>query len=105
MKAVIKDVQEGMKSIRQASLANKVPRRTLAARLCGKHGERVGRPPVLSSSETIQQIADGGYPLSVIDVRILVKTYLDKSNREVSRFEKNTPGTEWIAGLPGGLKT
>ena len=40
-------------------------------------------------------VSDWGFPFSRLDLRLLVKSYLDKCNRTVKRFKENLPGDEW----------
>ena len=44
-------------------------------------------------------VAQWGFPYSNIDLRLLVKGYLEKNGREVNRFKDNTPGKEWAHWL------
>ena len=73
----------------------------LAAPLKGIHTKSVGRQTVLSHEEEsllcerIITLADWGFPLDILDLRMLVKGYLEKRGITVSRFKDNTPGHEW----------
>lgn len=100
----IKDVQQGMS---QSKAADKhgIPQRTLSDKLRKAHPANVGRPTVLSD-ETEKQIAnaldcltDWGFPFQTIDLRIMVKNYLDNLNISQPQFRDNMPGADFVYGF------
>lgn len=99
--SAISDVHNGM-SIKKAAEKHRVPRRTLADRLSQTHGQKPGRPTVFSNSEEamlrncLQSVAEWGYPLSVMDFRLIIKGYLEKKERNEKRFKNNVPGVDFI---------
>lgn len=40
-------------------------------------------------------MATYGFPVTTLDLRIIVKSYLDRIGRKVNRFTDNLPGIEW----------
>ena len=40
-------------------------------------------------------VSKWGFPFSNLDLRLLVRAYLEKSNRTVKRFKNNIPGEDW----------
>ncbi|XP_043226388.1 uncharacterized protein LOC122383728 [Amphibalanus amphitrite] len=60
-----------------------------------------GGQPVLTSQEEaditliINQLAEWKVPLSEIDIRLLVKNYLDRQGK-LTRFKNNMPGPDWM---------
>lgn len=44
----------------------------------------------------IQACAEWGFPLDALDLRYLVKSFLDKRGEEVARFRENLPGPDWV---------
>ena len=40
-------------------------------------------------------VGEWGFPFSSLDLRLLVKSYLDRSSRRIKRFKENLPGLEW----------
>jgi len=100
----MKDVQQGMS---QSKAADKhgIPQRTLSDKLRKAHPANVGRPTVLSD-ETEKQIAnaldcltDWGFPFQTIDLRIMVKNYLDNLNISQPQFRDNMPGADFVYGF------
>jgi len=67
----------------------------------GKHLKKQGGQCVLSESvETliVEQLiicSSWGYPLSVIDLRFIVKSYLDRKGKTVKKFKNNMPGPDF----------
>lgn len=101
MEKAIDAVKEGM-SKRAAAIKFKVPRPTLVRRLLGKNLGPVGHPTVLSKNEeaiiaeTLGTVANWGFPLTRIDIRDVVKKFLDKQGKVVPVFKENTPGPDFL---------
>lgn len=61
-----------------------------------------GRPTVFSREEEevltghILAVATYGFPLCVNDLKVIVKSYLEKCGRNVSIFKYNLPGSDWV---------
>lgn len=67
----------------------------------GKHSLNVGRPCVISVDEQI--VRDGivlasewGFPLTTLDLCLIIKAYLDKRGVNETRLKKNMLGIEWV---------
>lgn len=77
-----------------------VPRITLDDKLKGRHQRKNGRPTALTKLEEmtlVDQIVLLGkfnFPLTKRHLRDMVKSYLDRKERE-TRFPKNRPGKKW----------
>src|SRR6266516_5161719 len=62
----------------------------------------VGAPQRLSPTceqhllKTIDHLSEWKVPLDAMDVRFLVKDYLDRSGVTDSRFKNNCPGPDWL---------
>ncbi|XP_063239266.1 uncharacterized protein LOC134540445 isoform X1 [Bacillus rossius redtenbacheri] len=110
MEDAMKAVSEGKLSIRSAAEKYSVNRCTLNRKLKGVHVQPYGRPPALSQDEeavllkSIITAAEWGFPLSCLDVRFIVKQYLDKKGVTVSRFKNNLPGEDWCRSYLGRHK-
>lgn len=97
----LEKIKSGAMTQREAARIYKIPRSTLKYKLQGKHDKKTGRPPVFSSEEEnlfiqhILAVSELGLPVSLYDVRCIVKQYLDKSKRNVPTFSNNMPGWEW----------
>lgn len=89
-------------SIRQASERYAVPKSTLAYKVKNLHELKPGRQPVLNTQEEkhlvegIIQCAEWGFPLTQVDVRLIVKGYLDHAGKKTKIFKDNYPGPDWI---------
>ena len=100
MTAALKELAEG-KSQRAVSKKYNIARGTLQNKIAGKHGKIVGHPKVLSDVEEVTLVnhllimSDWGFPLDRYDLRVLVKSYLDKAGRIIKQFTNNYPGDDW----------
>ena len=69
------------------------------------HPKVLGGQPVLNMKdenmlvEGILRAAHWGFPLSSMDVRYIVKGFLDRSGRREVRFKNNLPGVEWATSF------
>lgn len=102
--ALEKVVDQGW-SLRKACKEFKIPFGTLYNRF---HGQRVGKnggQPVFSKNEELSFIkaistcGEWGFPLTLLDVRQLAKSYLDSQGRAVDKFNNNMPGRDWAYSL------
>ena len=75
-------VESGM-PVKTAAREFNVPRTTLQRRAKGKNSDKLGGPTVLSTDEEKEIVArlilfgEWGYPLTTLDLRNMVKSYLD----------------------------
>lgn len=59
---------------------------------------KVGRPFALSATEQEELVkclvvaGDWGFPLTFYDIRLIVKSFLDRQVRNEERFHNNLPG-------------
>lgn len=89
-------------SIRQASLEFGPSRATISKLLSGGKIEKVGKPFVLTDEEQkklaqcLCVAADWGFPLTIYDMRLVVKGFLDRSGRTVKTFKDNLPGRDFV---------
>jgi len=44
-------------------------------------------------------LVDWGFPMDKTDLRIFVKSYLDKEGRQVKQFKNNYPGEDWSSSF------
>lgn len=95
------DAAHGGMSIREASSLFNIPKSTLHRKFKGIQMKPIGRPPGLSPEEEesfvkhLIVVAEWGFPFSNLDLRLMVKAYLDKANRLVKQFKNNIPGEDW----------
>lgn len=78
---------------------------TLYNKFKGLHRNKHGGQSVFTDVEekTIIQAAitcgDWGFPLSMEDLRMVTKSFLDRQGRIVSKFKNNIPGKDWVYSL------
>jgi len=95
-------VKRHVLSARKASQKYGIPLGTINNRVSGKHSSRVGAPMRLSPAtesrlvENINTLATWKVPLGHLDIRLLVKDYLDQSGVSDARFADNCPGPDWM---------
>ncbi len=104
MASAVAAVRDGMPKDTAAKTYG-VPRTTLIFR-CKRAEQNLivsppGRPKVFDGDEEelmvtyVQKMAEWGYPVSVLDLRLLAKSYLDRRGVNDSRFKSNFPGDDW----------
>ncbi|KAG5897541.1 hypothetical protein JTB14_004316 [Gonioctena quinquepunctata] len=98
-------VVDGTLSIREATRQFSIPFGTLYNRFKGIHGNNPGRPTIFTHDEELAilksaaKCADWGFPLSLLDMRMMAKYYLDRKGRTVHLFKNNLPGIDWTYSL------
>ena len=101
----ISAVQDGRLSLRKAHKEYGIPLGTLSHKVRGKYNNPHGRPTALSEGEEsslvnhIKVVSDWGFPFDMIDLRMLVRTYLSKAGRHVRQFKNNLPSNEWVSSF------
>ncbi|XP_050516653.1 uncharacterized protein LOC126891519 [Diabrotica virgifera virgifera] len=102
MQDALREIQCGNLTYREAATRYKVPRSTLYLRASNKNTFSVaGRPCALTMEEEtliidhLKTLSAWGFPFDLLDLRLLVKSFLDKMGRVERRFTNNTPGPDW----------
>lgn len=89
---------------REASAKYNIPRSTLILKMKAIRNDNVqlpGRTCVFTREEEdsfvdhIVKMCDFGFPVTPLDLRFIVKTYLDSTGRKEERFTNNMPGKRW----------
>lgn len=89
-------------SLRKAAEEFGVSRCSINRAINVKNRGKVGRPSVFSDEEqqTLAQClcmaGDWGFPLTVYDIRLIVKAFLDRSGKSEKRFKDNMPGVDFV---------
>lgn len=89
-------------SQRHASERYKIPRSTLQNKLNNVHTNLPGGQTVLTVDEErklkfhIIAVSYFGFPIDALDLRKIVKTYLDRKGVTIRKFRDNLPGSEWV---------
>lgn len=105
LQTALAEIQTGTISYRDAQDKYNIPKSTLQRKIKNKHMKKVGRPTELDSEEEIKLVdgliilADWGYPVSHLELRLLVKSYLDSLGMVNLRFQDNLPGEEWCVSF------
>ncbi|KAG5886397.1 hypothetical protein JTB14_025572 [Gonioctena quinquepunctata] len=79
----------GTLSIREATRQFSIPFGTLCNRFKGIHGNDPGRPTIFTHDEELAilksaaKCTDWGFPLSLLDMRMMAKYYSDRKERTV----------------------
>ena len=100
LKRAITAIQEGA-SYREVQDQFGVPKSTLHRRMKGTNEKIIGGQTALSHKEEqtlvhhLIAVSEWGFPFSNLDLRLLVKGYMDRTSRKVNRFKNNTPGEDW----------
>lgn len=98
---ILEDIKTGKIGHRQAERDYGIPRNTIRNKLKGYHKHSIGRPQVFTEMEEqsfvnhIITCSEFGMPLTLCDVRFIVKAYLDSTNTKVPQFKNNLPGVDW----------
>lgn len=102
---VIQEIKDKKISVRAAAKKYAIPKSTLSDHLTGKYKGPHGKQPVFSEleerifSDHAGKVAEWGFPFTRLDLRLVVKIYLDKQGRNVPIFKNNLPGEEWVNGF------
>ncbi len=94
-----------MLSFKKAAEKHGVPKTTLFRKSKQQQIAPVGSPTTFSSEdeleivEAIEVAAEWGYPLTPLDVRLIVKAHLDSNKINIPKFKNNLPGKSWFYGF------
>jgi len=99
LESALAAIRDGM-SYSEASQTYNIPLVTLWRKIKNKHPKKFGGQPVLSKREenaivaAVVTAAEWGYPYEK-DIKLLVKNYLDRAGKQVTKFSNNTSGKDW----------
>ncbi|KAK9729901.1 CENP-B N-terminal DNA-binding domain [Popillia japonica] len=102
--ALTKIVDEGW-SLRRAAAHYKIPFGTLNNKYYSRYTKKNGGQKVFSDNAERSFLnaacicGDWGFPLTITDLRLLAKNYLNEKGRNVGRFIDNVPGVKWAYSL------
>ena len=101
MDMAVRDVHAGIRTTYSAAREYKVPYSTLYRKLkklqTKHHGGQIylGEAFEKAVVEVLNQLSDWKVPLTTMELRLLVKNYLDLSGIKHSKFHNNLPGRDW----------
>ena len=105
IQSALKAIKNGRKSIKQASVDYQIPLTTLKNKKYGLHKKSYGGQKRLSTeceemlASAIERLADWKIPMTEMEVRKLVKNYLDALDLPNEVFKENMPGRDWGRGF------
>ncbi|CAB3248639.1 unnamed protein product [Arctia plantaginis] len=85
-----------------ASEFYKIPCSTIKYKLANKSNKNPGRQPTFTDSEEalfvkhISTLSECGFSFSNLDIKIVIRDYLNSRNRTVPLFRNNIPGKDWL---------
>ncbi|VEN42278.1 unnamed protein product, partial [Callosobruchus maculatus] len=88
--------------IRQVAEEFGISKSTLSRHRRGQQTGKIGRPCVFTEAQEnvivdcIALAGEWGFPLVPYDIRLIVKSYLDRQGKSERRFKANLPGIEWL---------
>ena len=100
LKRALTAIQEGS-TYREVQEQFGVPKSTLHRKIKGTNKKTMGGQTALSKKEEevfvhhLVAVSEWGFPFSTLDLRLLVKGYLEKTSRKVKCFKNNIPGEDW----------
>lgn len=107
----LSDVRSKTLTQREASIKYNIPRSTIKNKLKNKHRNKPGHPTVFTTEEEQAFVAhttalsEYGFPITEIDLKIIIQNYLSSRGRQIKQFKNNVPGTEWVRGFLNRNKT
>ena len=104
LKEAMKAIEDGM-SLRQAEKVFQISKSVLHRKLTNPNLKHIGGQPILGFEteeilvSRIKKCAEWGFPLDAIDIRMIVKGYLDRKGTKILKFKNNLPGREWMVSF------
>nr|CAI5862835.1 unnamed protein product [Callosobruchus analis] len=96
MDLCIQDITRGNLTQRQAAEKYKIPRSSIILKLKAIRQNNVNLPGQEKGFvDHVIIMCKFGFPITVFDLRYIVKTYLDSQDRKVKEFNNNFPGKRW----------
>ncbi|CAH1986619.1 unnamed protein product [Acanthoscelides obtectus] len=104
MELCLSDIENRVLTQREASEKYKIPRSSVILKIKAIRNNSIrppGRQCVFTTKEESSfvdhaiQMCHFGFPITLFDLRCIVKTYLDKQGRNVPQFSNNFPGRTW----------
>lgn len=100
LETALRQFRRGQITLREAEELYNIPRSTLQ-RHAKQKPKKHGGQTILSEGEESRLVhlivlaGEWGYPLEKIDIRYIVKAYLDRKGIRVAKFNNNMPGVDW----------
>lgn len=101
LKRAVSAIRNGQLGYTEAANTFNIPRRTLVNKVKRKHLNAVGAPQIIAPEierslvDVIIASSEYGCPLTMTDLRVVLKAHLDKEGIRVYKFKNNMPGIDW----------
>lgn len=101
LQSAVRDRKAGM-SLRAVAKKYGIPKDTIDRRVKNLHTLKPGGQTILTSNEeqrivnNLHLASQWGFPFTSLDVRYIIKAYLDSSGRVIQKFKNNLPGREFM---------
>lgn len=105
LKKCLDAIQSKVLTQRAAAELFNIPRSTLKNKLIRKHPNKPGKPKIFTEEEEnafeahITALSEYGFPLTALDLKMIIKNYLASQGRVVKIFKDNIPGKDWLASF------
>ncbi|KAJ8944259.1 hypothetical protein NQ318_013671 [Aromia moschata] len=105
LEAALAEVKTKKLSLRKAAEKYQIHYNTRWLKLKGKHTRPHGKPRVFTDEEEnaftahVIAMSSFGFPVTAWDLRLIVKSYLDRQGRTVRAFQANPPGKDWLTSF------
>ena len=104
MEAALRAVKSGM-SYRKAAAKFGIPHSVLNRKKLRPNLKKQGGQPVLGTDveellvKRVKTCGEWGFPMDSMDLRLIVKGYLDRRGMNIAKFKENMPGKEWAVSF------
>lgn len=101
----VDEIKQKKISVRAAAKKYSIPKSTLSDHCLVKYVGPHSKQPFFSKIEEdvfaahAATVAEWGFPFTRVDLRLLIKMYLEKERRVIPVFKDNLPGEEWVNGF------
>lgn len=104
MELCLSDIDNKILTQRAAAEKYKIPRSSIVLKLKAIRQNKVRKPgrqcffteaEEAAFVEHAAEMCDYGFPITIFDLRCIVKMYLDRKGRKIDQFPNNLPGKTW----------
>lgn len=89
-------------SQRAAAKTFNIPHSTIKNKLARRSSNKPGRQPFFTDEEEqlfiehITALTKYGFPITNLDIKMIIRDYLKSSNKTIQSFRDNVPGKDWL---------
>lgn len=101
LKTALQQYRRGQITLREAGDIYNIPKSTLQRHSLKKQRRQGGQTALTEQQEStlielIVLAGEWGYPMEKVDIRLMVKSYLDRRGVRIPKFNGNLPGGDWV---------